>query len=249
MDDLTLLARYVAAQARYNLLLPWLDPQAAKRFVSHVIEHDFLRGAGRRLETSSIHDIFPEISETTWTTVGAAFGIESTYLCGVLRAIDARTVLEIGTFLGATTLQLAANLPPSGRVFTVDIDSDDVSGAACDISDFDLGLAQKKRERIGLHFRDTPHAERITQILGDSARIDYAGHFDKVDLAYIDGGHSYEQVKTDTEKVLGLVRPGGVIFWHDYQPGCLGVTRYLHELARERPLKHIRKTDLAVLRL
>lgn len=36
-----------------------------------------------------------------------------------------------------------------------------------------------------------------------------------LDLLYIDGGHSYEQVMADLENFAPLVRPGGLILLHD----------------------------------
>lgn len=247
--NLALLGRYSAALARYNLILPWYDPGATKRFMSAVLEHDFRRGAGRKLETVSIHSVFPEISGQQWTTMGVCWGVEEPHLVGGLKAIGAKRVLEIGTFEGVTTLQLAANVPEDGHVYTINIDPTQVTHAALDVSDYDRRLAEKARERIGCRYRDTPQAERITQIIHDSATVDYTQYFDSVDMVYIDGGHSYAQARVDTEKARPLVRAGGAIFWHDYQPGCAGVTRYLHELAQTCPVKHIRSTQLAVLRL
>jgi predicted O-methyltransferase YrrM len=37
----------------------------------------------------------------------------------------------------------------------------------------------------------------------------------KVDFLFIDGDHSYEGVKSDFEMYSGLVRPGGLIVFHD----------------------------------
>lgn len=36
------------------------------------------------------------------------------------------------------------------------------------------------------------------------------------DIAFIDGDHSYEAVRKDTRMILPLMKPGGVIVWHDY---------------------------------
>ena len=250
VENLSLVARYLVLLARYHLVLPWYDAGATKRLASKVLEYDFQRGSGRKLEAVSIHTVFPELSARSWTMVGmGSWNPEVPFLCGALKAINATRVLEIGTYEGAMTLQLACNIPADGRVYTLDVGPADVATAGRDISDSDRRLAEKPRERIGRRFRDTPYAGRITQIIRDSATVDYSDHFDWIDLAYIDGGHSYAQVKIDTERVMPLVRAGGVIFWHDYQPGCVGVTRYLHELAGDYPVKNIRRTQLAVLRL
>lgn len=56
----------------------------------------------------------------------------------------------------------------------------------------------------------------------------------KLDLLFIDGDHSFEGVKSDYELYSGFVRPGGVIAFHDIQPGYerelgLEVSRFWRE--------------------
>lgn len=41
----------------------------------------------------------------------------------------------------------------------------------------------------------------------------------KLDLLFIDGDHTYDGVKADYELYSGFVKPGGVIAFHDIQPG------------------------------
>jgi predicted O-methyltransferase YrrM len=41
----------------------------------------------------------------------------------------------------------------------------------------------------------------------------------RFDLAYIDGGHRYDQVLADSLGVWQMVEPGGVIIWDDYEWG------------------------------
>ena len=59
----------------------------------------------------------------------------------------------------------------------------------------------------------------------------------KLDLLFIDGDHTFEGVKSDYELYSGFVRPGGVIAFHDIQPGYekeLGVV--VSRFWREYPL-------------
>ena len=247
---LTTIGRYAVALLRYNLILPWYRPNEAKRFLTLALEYDFQRGAGRKLPSAPVLDIFPEARQQEWTVAGqSAADVETLVLCAAVRAVGARRVLEIGTFEGATTVQLAANVTADGHVFTLDLDPAGAADAVIPCVGSDVQLTGKPLERIGRQYRDTPYAARITQILHDSTTVDYRQYFDQLDLAFIDGGHSYEQVKCDTERVLPLVRPGGAVLWHDYRPGCAGVRRYLHELARTRPVRHVRGTCLAALRV
>ena len=53
----------------------------------------------------------------------------------------------------------------------------------------------------------------------------------KLDVLFIDGGHSYRVVKSDYENYSPLVRSGGIIVFHDiYLRGALGVSKYWAEL-------------------
>ena len=72
---------------------------------------------------------------------------------------------------------------------------------------------------IGLYYLKKNLGHRVCQILCDSRQWDTSqyppGFFDSV---LIDGGHVHDVVVSDTRKALPLVRPGGLIMWHDYCP-------------------------------
>lgn len=70
---------------------------------------------------------------------------------------------------------------------------------------------------IGRYYREANLGHRVCQIYCDSQHWDTSqfpqGFFDSV---LIDGGHTAEIVASDTRKALPLLRPGGVVMWHDY---------------------------------
>jgi predicted O-methyltransferase YrrM len=49
------------------------------------------------------------------------------------------------------------------------------------------------------------------------------------DFIYIDGIHSYEQVKIDIDNYLPLLKPNGIIGGHDYGPHWPGVNKAVNE--------------------
>jgi SAM-dependent methyltransferase len=51
----------------------------------------------------------------------------------------------------------------------------------------------------------------------------------KVDMAWIDGDHDYADVKRDILKYGAMVRPGGILCGHDYEPAFPGVVRAVEE--------------------
>jgi len=68
----------------------------------------------------------------------------------------------------------------------------------------------------GRDFLGTPEAERIDQLFGDSAHFDFTPFFGGVDVAYIDGSHSYTYVKSDSENAFRMIGPEGTVLWDDY---------------------------------
>lgn len=72
---------------------------------------------------------------------------------------------------------------------------------------------------IGHLYRGAGFGHRVCQVLCDSRDWDAsaypAGFFD---TALVDGGHTPHVVASDTRKALSLVRPGGLILWHDFCP-------------------------------
>jgi hypothetical protein len=72
---------------------------------------------------------------------------------------------------------------------------------------------------IGRKYLNAGWGTRVCQIYSDSRAWDTrnypAGFFDS---AFIDGGHAYDIVANDTKLASELVRPGGLIMWHDFCP-------------------------------
>lgn len=141
---------------------------------------------------------------------------------------------EIGTFDGRTTLNIAANMPATGKVYTMDLPPDEVENTALAIASGDEDFI--KKEESGKRFKNTPYADRITQLWGDSATFDYTPYIGKMDLVFVDGAHSFEYVKKDTDTALSLLKPeGGIILWHDYgSKWWKGLTRAMNELYAEK---------------
>jgi predicted O-methyltransferase YrrM len=69
------------------------------------------------------------------------------------------------------------------------------------------------------------------------------------DVAFVDGDHSYKVVVHDSNLARRIVRPGGIIIWHDVvNPVTPDVKRALEEF-RERgwPIKQVDQTWLAFM--
>lgn len=72
---------------------------------------------------------------------------------------------------------------------------------------------------IGRFYRERNLGHRVCQIYADSRAWDPGAYPpDFFDSALIDGGHDPEVVINDTRKALQVLRPGGMILWHDFCP-------------------------------
>lgn len=164
-------------------------------------------------------------------------------LAALASVLDCERIFEFGTFRGDTAWLLAHNLARA-QVFTLDLAGPQaVREATLELTDPEYFATWDR----GSRFRGTPEAERITQLLGDSATFDFSGFRGSMDLVYIDASHSYSYVKSDTEAALGMLSETGTIAWDDYTH-YPGIYAYLHELAPtlDRPIYHVLSTRLAL---
>ncbi|MBI2513662.1 MAG: class I SAM-dependent methyltransferase [Opitutae bacterium] len=98
---------------------------------------------------------------------------------------------------------------------------------------------------IGRIYREKGLGHRVCQILCDSRDWDTAAYpADFFDSVLVDGGHAADVMISDTRKALSVLRPGGMILWHDFCPRpdirerfdsargvCAGIEQILPELA------------------
>lgn len=166
-------------------------------------------------------------------------------LCLITKAIEPAAIFEIGTFDGRTTLHFALNSPASTRINTLDLPPENLKTVKLKLDEGDPQLVDKKDFSIGQNFLNRPEQSKIIQHLSDSASFDYSQFAVGIDLFFVDGAHSYEYVKCDTENAFGTLKVGGFLLWHDYG-NVLDVTRYLNKLSGEMPIFRIKHTSIAV---
>ena len=169
---------------------------------------------------------------------------EAMALLAVLAAENPREVLEIGTYMGHTTRAMAETLPDA-IVHTVDLPLDfspqwdSTDGPPKD--DFHL----IGRRTVGREFKDRPSGRRIKQHFGDTAIINFQ-EFGRPTFFFIDGSHTYEYCKQDSEKCLALCGNVGTFLWHDCDVTHPGVLKLLLEWrASGRNITRIRGTAIA----
>lgn len=171
--------------------------------------------------------------------------LETFCMITAMRLVNAKRIFEFGTFFGSTTLNLALNSPEDAEIFTLDLGREEAATLEQDPAD--APLTQMHFERSAMEFQDTPVSRKIKQLTGNSKAFDFSPWRDSIDLVFIDGGHDYATVKSDTENAFKILRKGrpACAFWHDYRnPDCSGNTYFLDELSKSLDLFHVEDTML-----
>ncbi len=112
----------------------------------------------------------------------------------LIRLVDARRVIEIGTFTGSGSLAMALALPEEGRII------------ACDVNAEWTAIGRKYWEQAGvahkIDLRLAPASQTIDALLKD-------GHAERFDMAFIDADKTgYDGYY---EGCLKLLRRGGLM--------------------------------------
>jgi predicted O-methyltransferase YrrM len=130
------------------------------------------------------------------------------------------TMIEIGTFTGESTVIFGDHFE---KVIGVDpmlsgYDKNDMA------SQFDFN---EVLDMFVDRTKDYKNIQLITKT-SDDAVSDFQD--ESLDFVYIDGIHTYDQVKKDIQNYLSKVKKGGVIGGHDYVQGWSGVMKAVNEV-------------------
>jgi predicted O-methyltransferase YrrM len=203
------------------------------------------------IEKADAADLFPNLYEQPLTIGKLAWKWGDLpnersliFLCALAR-YGYSPIVEFGTFRGRMAYNLALNT--NDRITTIDLG--ETEGRTIDCNANVEGHAYDVY-KTGELFLDAPPTirERIVQILGDSTKVDLSHLYGTIGLVIVDGGHSYEVCKSDSEKALHLVRKGGVVVWDDYNSYWPGVKKTLDELAKLVHLIYLPREGLVVYR-
>lgn len=178
--------------------------------------------------------------------LGGTSDYETWILC--VLATRASALFEFGTCTGKTAYLWARNIPEGGRVVTLTLSPESIQEYANAAGDDRVAVAHALEESQFSRYlyTGTDVEGRIRQLYGDSKAFDAAPYARQFDVIFIDGSHAYSYVHSDTERALQMVKPGGLILWHDYTgpEGSPDVYRALNELASRLDLRHIKGTTL-----
>jgi predicted O-methyltransferase YrrM len=155
--------------------------------------------------------------------------LETALLIAAMKSVGARRIFEFGTYLGATTLNLALNAPDGAEVYTFDLPA----GSAIEQHPEDVPFTREHFAQEKLEFAGSRVEAKIRVLTGNSLTADLA-QYRPMDFIFIDGGHDLATVTADTSNAFKMLRPGGCIAWHDYKNYRYPeLTAYLESLSQK----------------
>lgn len=162
---------------------------------------------------------------------------ETAILIDLIASVRPRVMLEFGTNQGITAKAILDALPELERYIGIDVPFAYTPRLTCQRSEVPLSA--------GTYAAKDP---RFRLLLRESTTLT-ADELEPVDAVFIDGDHSAMGVLHDSLLARELLRPRGIIVWHDYQNPAVEVTSVIHHLAEsDWRISHVPGTWLAYLR-
>lgn len=171
-----------------------------------------------------------------WGSTGAVFD-------RLIREIQPRTILELGTFLGASALHMAALARDRGLKTQI-LCVDDFRGWPGFRQKFrDVRLINGDVMLLFQFMQNVAHMNMTDSVLplpfstvAMLRKLCEMGIY--ADLIEVDAAHDFLSAWTDINTAYAVLRPGGVMFGHDYRTKLdnAGVRRAVHLFARTRNL-------------
>lgn len=158
-------------------------------------------------------------------------------LVALVRGVSPKVVIEIGTNEGRTAKAILQNVDGIERYQGVDVEAGYVPAMKVQ--------RQEVPDRPGWMAADNPRFELILRKRGS---LDLEPRdLPECDVVFIDGDHGHAAVRHDIRLAEALVRPGGLIIYHDYHDlGTVDVKTVLEERsARGFQIQHVERTWLA----
>lgn len=139
--------------------------------------------------------------------------------------------IEIGCMYGWSLRHFIHYAPKGSKVLAIDLP----------VAEDDPRAATQKYNREQLWPLWAAEKNCVLHVIADvsqkNSSLEQADVFfgqESVDFLFIDGGHTYDEVQSDFEMYGQLVRPGGVVAFHDIAEASYPGTRRLWEEVRSQ---------------
>lgn len=170
----------------------------------------------------------------------------------IMRNVNPKVALEIGTANGMGTLLMSVNAPES-KIYTVNILPEEIhSGEGGNFTTVALD-----QEKIGVAFKERK-VSSIKQIYANTAT--WEPDIGTIDVAFIDGCHDTEFVYNDTIKIIKHMKTGSFVLWHDFnldlvkkykwiQSVCLGVEKLFEDGLLKGRIFHVKDSWIGIYKV
>jgi predicted O-methyltransferase YrrM len=163
---------------------------------------------------------------------------ETAILVALVNSAAPKVVIEFGCNLGVTAKRILENVPSIQTYIGIDVEPDHVPTLKCQSSEVP--------DRAGWVAADDL---RFLLLIAPSQSL-RTGNLEPCDAVFIDGDHSEAAVLHESRLARRLLRPGGIIVWHDYQNPAVEVTLALDRLHDEGwPINCVEHSWLAFMRM
>jgi len=184
---------------------------------------------------------------SSYKVVGMTSDYESWILSCLSKVSD--NIFEFGTCSGKNTMLMALNSKENSRIVSLTLNQNQSKKLSLDKKDNNISIRNIVNESNyeKFFFSGKEVEEKIEVIFIDSREFDTDKYLRKFDLIFIDGGHTYSVVKSDSEKAFEMLSSKGVIIWHDYVVGkesCKDICKFINELEKEKKIFHIKNTSM-----
>lgn len=203
---------------------------------------DLLTLRKEALYHDQIQTMFPPVE------IGSVTLVDQVVLLLLERLVVPKVILEVGTYLGYTTNLFLKN--SEANVISIDLPKDNVDLESTfefskvmkdgDYNDDFLRVNQANQGEIYLKNISAEENARLKLVKSDSTAISFFDMFGDIQFIFIDGGHAYDIVKSDSINARNAMK-SGVIVWHDYNSNIHSdVTQYLGEESKTRKIFHVK---------
>ena len=162
-----------------------------------------------------------------------------------------KKIFEFGTCSGKTTYLMGLNSSDDTKIVSITLNPDDLNNVKKKNKDNKVSFKNIFYESIyeKFLFSEKEVEKKIKIIFQNSLNLKHGTYKNEMDLIFIDGGHTYSVVKSDSEKSFEMLNENGIILWHDYVPGkrsAKDVVKYINEISKQKKIYKIKNTSLCI---
>ena len=143
---------------------------------------------------------------------------ETDILVALVRSASPKVMIEFGVNQGITACRLLENVPGLEKYIGIDVPRTHQTTLGC-----------QRNEVPDNPGEFAAHDERFSLLLAPSQTL-MPDDLEPADAVFIDGDHAMAAVLHESQLARSLLRPGGIIVWHDWLNPAVEVTEALFRL-------------------